>query len=227
MTSAPFLWSSPSGFALVVEVPNEWEPFHPVIGRGRGGCGCGGGGSGAGMLWGLDFWRSAMDMHRDADRGRVEKEDRHAFREADASMRCRVAGENAGVKSVCAIEPQEILHGRGDEFSPLRHGHVHIRIPIDDFAIGIHQLSVEGREMVQILLQHREIPRGSKVPGAAARNRRLVNDLAVLQETCFLLCEIDVDGDARICRTERKREEQKQKRRQIFLISSHLGCHGS
>ena len=51
--------------------------------------------------------------------------------------------------------------------------------------------------MDRVFLEDLKAARGSSMRGAAAANRGLVNDFAVLEEKGLLLGEIDLDGERR------------------------------
>ena len=100
--------------------------------------------------------------------------------------------------SICFMETHEVTHRRGNEFAAARYFHVNIGIRDNGPALGVDDLSVNARMMINFFIQHLEGAGLGKVTVATARNRRFQNNGVSPQQESHLFFQIDLDAK-RIC----------------------------
>ncbi len=125
----------------------------------------------------------------------IEKQGRLRRRQTDAAVGCGIARQISFVKTSRAVEPEEMPHRRLHEARAGRHGHGAVRVRDQRFAARIHDFAIERGEMIFVLFQHLELSRGRRMPRSAARDRRFIDDLSLLQKKGFLRPKIDIDRE--------------------------------
>ena len=142
----------------------------------------------------LPHRRGPEHMHRRPHLHRLVKQLCLRRRHPHAAVRRRVTRQNPRVHPRRAVKSHEPFHRRRHELAPLRHRHRRVRAGFHNLSGALlHDLPVQVRKMIQILLDHRKVSRRRLMPLAPARDRRLRKLTPVLQQISPLFLEIDLD----------------------------------
>ena len=93
------------------------------------------------------------------------------------------------------VEAHEVAHGGGNEFAAARHSHVDIRVRHNGSAVGVYDLPVNARMMIDLFLEDLEGAGLSQMSVTSTRDRRFQNNAASAKQKCDLILEIDFDAE--------------------------------